>query len=306
VIIGVGWLALAVFMALRFRQIDGRISPDGQYYASAVIGRHPPRPYSGRPLIPWLARLIPWFDPHNKLRIMATIGVILGPIATVLLCLSLGATQGRAVSAAILMVGMDSFFGSWVMFPFIVDAPAFTTSLLACAVAPSHPTLAGLLLCAAVPMKEHAAVLGLAWCMALGVLSPVWLVPAAAIFAACQLLTVGPSHVAHQSWINRQFFMSQNSKRRYWFLYSHNLSGMKAVPFAIAAIAFSLPQTLAVAVLSVVVLSWLPTLTAMDHSRVVGFCAPWLCATLCAYCPEWAIVPLVLACTFWPLSTEYI
>lgn len=296
--------ALAVVTALRFRQIDGRASPDCQYYINHAGGQTPPSPYCYRLLTIWLARLVmlAGVQPIHALRAVSTVGS--------LACVGLvygavcqwSGTPLQAGVAAVCLVMADGAFGSWVMFPWLTDGMACALGIAA---AVASPVWAAVLLLAAALTKE--AVFVMAWAFIVVSDPSAWwtcLAGLGAIGTARLLVRPGPGFAVHAAWLKQPFLYSQIKKSREWFLFSKNLSGAKALPWAAAAVLPAAPLGLAAG--AVTLLAFAQTLVAVDHARLIGLAVPWVASVTVLSLPDWALVPMLLLMLFWPTQTEYV
>ena len=295
-------ILLATIVALRYVDTDGRISPDGQYYLNRSIGRRVPSPYAYRILLPYLCNAINRFErfkPLNTMRVLCTLGNIALLAAVYLFTLSLGGTPWQAFAATAVIICTDTLFGTWVMFPWLVDSWSLAFALFACCV---DPFSAAILLTLAILTKEVGWLLGSAFIL---ITTPtLWWVPLPALACYLLILLITRPAPPDQTWLAHPFREAQLRKLRNWFSYKRNLLGLKASPFVIAAYA---PQTPYLKQLgALVALAWLQNHVAQDQGRLLAACTPFVIPIIAIITPDWVLSLWVLTTIFWPFSTEWI
>jgi len=289
---------IAVVLALRMRQIDGRISPDGQYYLNMSIGRPTPKPYCFRVFVPFVSRMLRFLpmEPHWTMRCVVFAGMIALLASSYLLTLSLGGSTWAAFAVVMVLIMTESLVGSWIMFPWLTDSWAMA---FAVAASLSSLPLAALLLLLSALSKETGYALGAAFIL-LRDPSHWWVAVPGAIALILARLTIKPSP-PDQEWLKNPIAYSQASKRREWFSYSKNLGHMKLTPFAAAAL---LPGTVfAVPAAAVAVIAWAQTLIAVDHARLISMALPFVVPMVAVVADDWMLAVWVLSSLFWP-STD--
>lgn len=298
----VQFIFMALVLGLRFRQIDGRASPDCQYYLNIAVGRPTPKPYCYRVLVPWLTMLgifVTPFKPINIMRVIVTTGIVGFLGVAYFLALHLGCTPWQATVVVIILISTDSLIGNWVMFPWLADPWAFAFAGMATML---DPIGAAVFLALSASAKEAGWILGTVAALMLG--APWWVpLPGLALLLLLRfILKAGPPDV---EWLQKPFSYAQSSKRRDWFSYRKNLSGLKATPFvALWSLAGAGTGGTAAAL---AFFAWFQTLFAVDHGRLIACCTLWVVPMAVAVCPDNLLAVWVLAQSFWPTEqTEWV
>lgn len=293
------YAVVAVALVLRYMQIDGRTSPDSEYYLGMVVSRSVPKPYCHRPLVPLAAKAIvkaTGWSPHHVMRVLVVAGVVTAVVAAMAWAQSMGLSALAVATVGIVIVATDSLVGSWIMFPWLVDSWSVAFALLA--LASPYWWLSALLLVLAAVSKEAAFVVAAAFMVALE--PGMWwvAVPGVAALGLIRLLvTPAPPN---QEWLKNPVRQAFQRKRRLWLSWQKNLSHLKATPYLVA---WLIPGTTWAAPLAVVwAIAWLQCHVAMDHARLLALAVPFTIPVLASLIdPQW-LVMWALISWFWPFE----
>lgn len=298
-----GWIIalhavlLAWVIALKFRVIDGRISPDGQMYLNMAAGRKVPAPYCWRPLIPLLVRSLK-SEPLWPFRIVAGLGSASSVICVYGLTFGLTSSAWAAFAAACAWIGAESAFGLWLFLPWLVDSWATVFAMLG-AMAWQTPTASAWFLVLAFATKEAFGVLG--WAFAVGLGAPWWIgVPGLVVYGLIRLaIKAEPSEI---EWLKRPFWYSQTAKRRFWFHYERSFAALKLTP--LLALYFLPGTPLAWPCLAVFLLAFASTMSAVDHARLIAAAFPFIICAVASLAPPPVLAIWAVASLFWPFKVE--
>lgn len=297
------WLTLpAVALVARYRQIDGRNSPDCQRYLSMAVGRRVPKPYCYRIFLPWLERSISWLpiSTHIIMRALVVVGVVAALAASAWLALELGASLPVVAAILAILIATNSLVGAWIMFPWLADPWATALAVSACAV--GEPISAAVLLALAATAKEAMWALGSLYLL---LVHPEWwwaVLPGAALLVLLRLIIKAAP--PDEEWLVRPLATAHAKKKRIWLSYGPNLGHLKGLPLVACWVLPSCSTwNIPVAVFA---LAWAQTLVAMDHARLIAAALPFVVPIVATHCEPWLLALWAVSSLFWPLETDYV
>lgn len=293
-------LLLALVYLLKLRLIDGRISPDCDAYLGLAVGRPTQSPYRWRIFVPYIARLFAWAgEPKTVVRAVVHVGNALVLASAYALTLSFGGTPWQAFAVSLILLTTNTLYGTWIMFPWLVDSWAVSWALLAC-LSIGTPWLACLFLALAAITKEYLLLLGYVFIVSTNP-SLWWVCIPGILLYTTLLLTLKALPSGNDSPLLILKLVSTD-RRRYWFDWRSILSGMHASPYVIAAILPSSPHKWTIAV--VAFFAWLQLHIAFDRGRLVALALPFVLPLVALSTPDWVLSLWVLATLFWPFHAE--
>jgi hypothetical protein len=252
--------------------------------------------------MPYLARLFSWIpaEPKSIIRFTSSVGNAVFLFAVYILTLSFGGTPWHALAAALICISTNALFGTWIMFPWLVDSWSLAWALLAC-YARETPWLAAVFLAFAVASKEYALVLGYVFLVSYN--PSLWwtCLPGVFLYLILRLtLKAIPSGNDSPLLVLRQVF---TERRRYWFHWKVLLSGLHASPYIIAAfLPYSPYRWIG---LTVIFFAWLQLHIAFDRCRLLACSLPFVIPIVAPIVPLWVLSLWVLVTLFWPFHSEW-
>lgn len=292
-------LPVVVFL-LRLRQIDGRTSPDCQYYLNMSIGKRVPRPYSARVLVPLATRLLGWLgvSPHLVMRGVVFCGVVAFLVASYVFVLVIGGSYWVASAAVTVLIMTEALVGTWIMFPWLADpwACAFGVMALCC----GDPVVASCFLVLSAISKEGpfavCAVFVALW------IPEMWWAGIPGLLVWMFLFLAVPHAPPDTDWLKTPISYAHGKKRRLWFNYHKNIGHLKATPWIAS---WELAQSsAALPVLAACGVAWAQTLVAVDHARLIALAMIVVVPFAAVECDPRLLMAWVLLSLFWKDMTN--
>lgn len=243
-----------------------QLSPDGSYYLASGRGHQVPSPYAYR-LLPKLLR------GNRPLWTLVSGASLVGSAVLI------GRMTAHPILAALLFIGLPGLFRLNVIFPVLVDAPAFFLALLSVDVlAHGHPAWALVIIALAGLIKETAPIFVAAWTF--------WWPAALTGLLIHGLIRLSVTAAkADQPWLKHPF--QEARKVQNFFDWKLMLLPWGALPLLVA---FS--NLWAWNVVATVALAYSQLLVAQDHARLYQWAFPPLVVVALANPPAW--IPLAV------------